>query len=275
MDSRPQERLSDSRPLVLCIGGHDPSGGAGIQADAEAIGAAGAFALTVVSALTEQNTCGLCRIHPQPADQVMEHCRTLFADSAPSVLKLGLLGSSRAARAVATLIDDHPELPVVLDPVLASGAGQQVADAAVLNQLRHNLLRRSTLITPNLPEARALSDRHAPEDCAERLLATGARWVLITGTHDTTEAVTNRLYGLNGQRREWHWPRLPGDYHGSGCTLASAIAARLALGLDMIEAVAAAQDYTWQSLAHAFHSGRCQLTPQRLHTLASPGNSPA
>lgn len=274
MDRRTEDRPTLNRPLVLCIGGHDPSGGAGIQADAEATGAAGAFALTVISALTEQNSCGLRRLHPQPADQIMDHCRTLFADSAPSVLKLGLLGSSRAARVVATLIDDHPELPVVLDPVLTSGAGQQVADAAVLNQIRHNLLHRTTLITPNLPEAQTLSDQKTPDDCAERLLAMGVRWVLITGTHDDTDAVINRLYGINGQRQQWRWPRLPGEYHGSGCTLASAIAARLALGLDMIEAVAAAQDYTWSCLEHAFRSGRCQLTPQRLRSESSPVAQP-
>jgi hydroxymethylpyrimidine/phosphomethylpyrimidine kinase len=261
------------RPVVLCIGGHDPCGGAGIVADAEAIQAAGAFAVTVISALTDQDTCGLRRIYPQPHEQVEAQCRTLIADSTPRAIKIGLLGSSRIVRMLSSLLDEHPALPVVLDPVLASGTGQSFVDAALLNQIQHHLLPQSTLVTPNLPEARALTGATTPADCAARLLSDGAQWVLVTGTHDDTEHVTNRLYGQENCRREWEWPRLPGEYHGSGCTLASAIAARLAWGIPLEEAVASAQDYTWRSLRHAFRSGRCQLTPNRffdLHTNYSP-----
>ena len=256
---------STQRPVVLCIGGHDPSGGAGILADAEAIRAAGAFAVTVVSALTDQDTCGLRHLYPQPPEQVEAQCRTLIHDSAPRALKIGLIGDARIAEAIVRLIDDHPTLPVILDPVLASGAGQRVADAALLDRLRQRLIPRCTLITPNLPEARTLTDTDSPTDCAGRLLEMGARWILITGTHDDTRQVTNRLHGPDGARRNWDWPRLPGEYHGSGCTLASAIAARLALGMPLMDAVDAAQAYTWKSLQQAFRSGRCQLTPNRFY----------
>lgn len=259
--------VNASRPVALCVGGHDPSGGAGILADAEAIVAAQAFAVTVVTALTDQDTCGLRHIYPQPADQVETQCRRLIADSAPLVLKIGLLGSSGVVRALARIIQDHPDLPVILDPVLTSGTGQQVVDAALLNQLRTHLFHRCTLVTPNLPEARTLTDADSPDACAARLLGAGIRWALITGTHDDTEQVTNRLYGADGTRQQWDWPRLPGDYHGSGCTLASAIAARLAWGMGMAEAVASAQEYTWGSLNHAFRTGRCQMTPNRLYHL--------
>lgn len=255
-------------PVVLCVGGHDPSGGAGILADSEAIQAAKAFAVTVVTALTDQDTCGLRQMRPQPANQVEAQCRYLVADSPPRAIKIGLLGSSKIVRALGTLIDEHPKIPVVLDPVLAAGTGQEFVDAALLNQLRHHLVRRCTLVTPNLPEARALTDAKTPEDCAARLMTAGARWVLITGTHDDTEQVTNRLYGPNGHCRSWDWPRLPGDYHGSGCTLASAVAGRLAWGMGMVDAIASAQAYTWKSLRLAFRSGRCQLTPNRLHDLS-------
>lgn len=258
---------SPDRPVVLCVGGHDPSGGAGILADAEAIRAAGAFAVTVVSALTDQDTCGIRRLYPQPAEQVEAQCRALLEDSKPRALKIGLIGSSRIVRVLNGLIDEHPGLPLVLDPVLASGAGQQVVDAALLNQIKHNLVRRSTLITPNLPEACTLADSGEPSQCARRLLAAGARWVLITGTHDETPNVVNRLFGADGSMQEWDWPRLPDDYHGSGCTLASAIAARLALGKGMIEAVGEAQAYTWECLNRALRTGRCQLIPDRLHGL--------
>jgi hydroxymethylpyrimidine/phosphomethylpyrimidine kinase len=251
-------------PTVLCIGGHDPSGGAGVGADAEAVRAAGCFALTVISALTEQDTRGLRRIYPQPAEQVEAQCQALLEDSAPRALKIGLVGSSRIVRLLAALIDAHPDLPVVLDPVLAAGAGQPTADAALVNQLRTHLVRRATLVTPNLPEAQTLGDAQEPRRCARRLLQAGARWVLITGTHDETPQVTNRLFAADGSERDWTWPRLPGVYHGSGCTLASAAAARLALGQSVTQAVDAAQAYTWTSLERAMRSGRGQLTPNRL-----------
>jgi hydroxymethylpyrimidine/phosphomethylpyrimidine kinase len=256
---------ASERPLVLCIGGHDPSGGAGILADAEAVQAAHAFPLTVITALTEQDTCGLAQIHPQPAEQIEAHCRRLMNDSPPNVLKIGLIGGADIARMLVQLIDELAKVPVVLDTVLATGAGQSVADSALLDELRGALVPRCTLVTPNLPEARALTGAGAPEDCAERLLAAGAPWVLITGTHDDTEAVTNRLFGADGQSLAWDWPRLPGEYHGSGCTLAGAIAARLAHGMTMEQAVASAQAYTWTALERALRTGRCQLTPNRLH----------
>lgn len=257
-------------PTVLCIGGHDPSGGAGILADAEAVRAAGAFALTVVTALTDQDTGGLRGIYPQAPEQVDAQCRALLEDSRPRAVKIGLVGNSRIVRVLGALVDSQPDLPLVLDPVLASNAGQEMVDAALLNQLRNHLVRRATLVTPNLPEACTLADSQDTGRCARRLLELGARWVLITGTHDTTPEVTNRLYAADGAERAWSWPRLPGEYHGSGCTLASAIAARLALGWPMVEAVAAAQEYTWASLDQAVRTGRGQLTPNRLFKLPTP-----
>ena len=256
-----------ARSVLLCVGGHDPSGGAGIQADAEAARAAGVHAVCVVSCLTTQDTCGVRRLWPQPPEQIEEQCRLLLADSPVAALKVGLLGSSRTARSLTALASENPDLPLVLDPVLTSGSGEPVADAALLNQLRKTLLARCTLITPNLPEARALSGGSDPETCARRLLESGCRWILITGTHEARDDVVNRLYGSDGTRREWIWPRLPHQYHGSGCTLASAIAARLVRGADMETAATEAQAYTWESLDRAWRTGHCQLTPNRLFAL--------
>ena len=263
-----------SPATVLCIGGHDPSGGAGIIADAEAVRAAGAHAVTVITALTEQDTARLRRLYPQPPEQIEAQCQAMLADARPRAIKIGLVGSSRVARAIAAVIDSAPDIPVILDPILATGAGQSVADAALLNQLRQHLVSRASLVTPNLPEARELTDATDGDSCARRLLERGARWVLVTGTHDGTEAVVNRLYRLGAETRAWSWPRLPGEFHGSGCTLASAIAARIAIGLGMPEAVAEAQDYTWTSLARARRTGAGQLTPDRLHAL-NPEPQPA
>jgi hydroxymethylpyrimidine/phosphomethylpyrimidine kinase len=254
-------------PAVLCAAGHDPSGGAGIGADGEAIRAAGAHALSVVTCLTTQDSCGLRRLWPQPPTQVDEQCRLLLADSRVTAIKIGLLGDTALLRTLVGVIQDHPDLPVVLDPVLATGAGQSVADAALCNQMRQRLFPAVTLLTPNVPEAQTLSDAVAPDDCAEHLLRLGCMWVLITGTHASGEQVTNRLYGRNGSRASWDWPRLPGEYHGSGCTLASAIAGRLALGQEVPQAVAEAQAYTWKTLSQARRTGRCQLTPNRFFAL--------
>ena len=257
-------------PIILCIGGHDPSGGAGIQADAEAARANGIHAATVVSCLTRQDTQGLRGLWPQPVAEVEAQCRLILADSQVRAIKIGLLGSPDLARWLYQLADEHPELPLILDPVLASGAGQRVANPDLLDQMREHLLGRCHLATPNLPEAQALSCVQAPDDCAARLLASGCRWLLITGTHDDSPEVINRLYGQDGSQHAWSWPRLPEEYHGSGCTLASAIAARLALGQTIEKAVAAAQDYTWQSLNRATRTGQGQWTPNRLFALDHP-----
>ena len=261
---------SELSSVLLCIGGHDPTGGAGIQADAEAARAAGIHAATVISCLTAQNTAGIRGLWPQDPAQIETQCRLILADSQVNAIKLGLIGSSRLARWLCHFVDEQPDLPLVLDPVLASGAGQSVVDADLFNQIRHHLLGRCLLATPNLPEAQALSGARAPEDCARAILASGCRWVLITGTHAETAEVINHLYGHDGSHQTWRWPRLPHSYHGSGCTLASAIAARLALGQPMVAAVAEAQEYTWHSLQAATRTGREQWTPNRLFRLEPP-----
>jgi len=265
---------ADLRPVLLCVGGHDPSGGAGIQADAEAARAVGVHACSVISCLTDQDTCGVVRLWPQGPQSIEDQCRRVLTDSRVGALKIGLLGSLRVVRVLCALTTEQPRLPVILDPVLASGAGQQVADAALVDQLRNNLLERCTLVTPNLPEARLLSGFREPDDCARQLLQSGCPWVLITGTHAPGDAVINRLYGRDDSRREWAWPRLDGSYHGSGCTLASAVAARIVRGLDLEDAVAEAQSYTWQSLNRALRTGHCQLTPNRLFALDGPLDGP-
>ncbi|MBK1702584.1 bifunctional hydroxymethylpyrimidine kinase/phosphomethylpyrimidine kinase [Thiococcus pfennigii] len=256
-----------SPPIVLCAGGHDPTGGAGLTADAEAVRAAGAHALGLVTCLTTQDTCGVGGVFPQPIGQIEAQWRALSADSPIAAIKIGLLGSAAVAEAVEGRVRAHPGLPVVLDPVLASGAGDPIADAALVERLRHHLPGACTLMTPNLPEARTLAGAQDPDACAAALRRAGCRWVLITGTHAAEAEVVNRLYGPDGCRHAWRWPRLPGHYHGSGCTLASAIAARLARGDEPIEAIAAAQAYTWEALARARRTGRCQLTPNRLFAL--------
>ncbi len=258
-------------PQILCISGHDPGGGAGIQADIEAAAANGAHACTIISCLTDQDSCDVHRLLPQPLPQVLNQARRVLADSPIAALKIGLLGDAGLARGLGELLAERPDLPVILDPVLASGAGTALADRALQQALRE-LLPRVGLLTPNSLEARRLAAAGDDLDaCAERLLELGAGAILITGTHEDEDEVVNCLYRRRSATERWCYRRLPASYHGSGCTLAAAIAARLAAGEPLAEAVRSGLDYTWHSLEAGWQSGRCQPIPDRLFSLRRGG----
>lgn len=258
-----------SIPLVLCLSGHDPSGGAGLQADIEAIAANGAQACTLVTCLTLQDSCGVLEVRPVDGDWLVRQAELLFTDSRFQAIKIGIIPDLETLKAILAILERHPGIPVVLDPVLAAGGnGTSLTSVSTLDKVRDRLLPRVTLITPNGVEARALVPGEADlPGCAGRLLAWGCRWVLITGGHEPQAEVVNRLYNQDGLVDEMSWPRLPGGFHGSGCTLASAIAAHLGRGETMPTAVRLAQSYTWESLARAFRTGRCQLVPDRFPSL--------
>ncbi len=255
---------SAALPVLLAIGGHDPSGGAGIQADSEAAAAVGVHCCSAITCITVQNTSGLRALIPQAPEQVRAQCEAVLADTPVAAIKIGLIGDARLVPMLAAMLTDVPHIPVVFDPVLATGAGDTVSDAALLEQLRRDLLPRATLLTPNLPEALQLAGTDDRELAVQRLLDVGCAHLLITGTHDSTATVINRLYTAQHPPRTWSWPRDPGTFHGSGCTLASAIAARLALGLTLEAAISQAQHYVAATLTHAYRSGKAQLTPRRL-----------
>jgi len=170
---------------------------------------------------------------------------------------------------IAEILSDYPDVPVILDPVQASGRGDELASDEMTRAMRELLLPLTTIVTPNSIEARRLAEADDDDEpslaaCAERLLGLGVEYVLITGTHEATPKVVNTLYGGKGVVRSDSWERLPASYHGSGCTLASAIAAMLANGLEMSEAVREAQDYTWHTLKKAYRPGMGQFLPDRL-----------
>ncbi|MDH4174092.1 MAG: hydroxymethylpyrimidine/phosphomethylpyrimidine kinase [Betaproteobacteria bacterium] len=245
-------------PNVLAIAAADPTGGAGLQADILTLASLGCHPLSVLTALTVQDTHGVTALHLVPAAQVAAQARCVLADAPARAIKIGVFGSAENAQAIAAILDAHPGVPVVLDPVLASARGDALGDAAALQALRELLLPRATVATPNSVEARALGG-------AAALLALGCRHVLVTGAHEPGDEVVNVLHGAAGIEREDRWPRLPGSYHGSGCTLASALAARLAHGDALAEAVRRAQDYTWCALERGYRPGGGQHVPDRLH----------
>lgn len=256
-------------PLVLVFAASDPSSGAGIQADILALASLGCHPLTAISALTVQDTVGVQSVHPVSAELLEQQARVILEDMPVAAFKIGLIGSVENVLAIAEIVSDYPEIPLIFDPVLASGRGDELSDEEIISAMREMLLPQTTLLTPNAPEARRLAESDDDESepsveiCAQRLIAMGAQYVLITGTHENTPQVVNILFGPEGEIRRDTWERLPGSYHGSGCTLASAIAGCIAGGASIEDAVRDAQDYTWQTLANGFRAGMGQFIPDR------------
>ena len=256
-------------PIVLAFAATDPSGGAGLQADVLTLASMGCHPLTVVTAATIQDTMGIEEIMALDAEWVADQARCVLEDMPVTAIKIGVTGSIENITAIAEVVSDYPEVPLVLDPVLASGRGDELATDEMISALRELLIPQTTIITPNSIEARRLVQEDGEDDldlaeCASRLLALGCEYVLITGTHENTTQVVNTLYSQEGVVRTDSWERLPGSYHGSGCTLASAIAATIANGLNISDAVKDAQEYTWQTLKAAFRPGMGQHIPDRL-----------
>jgi len=243
-------------PLVLTFAASDPTGGAGLQSDLLTLAALGCHPLSAVTGITVQDTRGVDSLDAVETSLVERQAAKLLAEMKVSAFKLGVLGSAANARAIAAIVSRHPSVPLVLDPVLASGRGDPLASEELIAVLLADLVPRATLATPNSIEAQRLGGSRA-------LLERGCKYVLVTGTHDATKDVVNVLHDKRGKVREDRWPRLPGSYHGSGCTLASAIAAKLAHGLEIGEAARAAQDFTWRSLSAGFRPAEGQFVPWR------------
>ena len=263
--------MSESFPLVMTFSATDPSGGAGLQADLLTISSMGCHPLSVVTAITVQDTSGVDDILPIDPEWVVDQARAMLEDVPVAAFKIGLLGSVENIAALAEVMADYPDIPLVLDPILASGRGDELANEDMLDAMRELLIPQTTIITPNSMEARRLAldedndeDDPSLEECARRMLRMGCEYVLITGTHEQLPKVTNILYNEQGIVRSDSWARLPGIYHGSGCTLASAIAALMAQGVTVPDAVKEAQEYTWQTLNAGFRPGMGQHIPDRL-----------
>jgi len=255
---------------VLTFAATDPSGGAGLQADILALASMGCHPLSVVTAITVQDSVGVESFLAIDPDWVADQARCILEDMPVAAFKIGMLGSTEIVTVIAEVVSDYPDIPLVLDPVFASGRGDEFAGDDMVAAIRELLVPQSTVITPNTIELRRLAqddDDEAGADLGElarHLLDIGCEYVLVTGTHESTPEVINSLYHREGLVRSDSWQRLPGSFHGSGCTLASALAANLARGLEMGEAAYEAQDYTWQALQYGFRLGMGQYIPDRL-----------
>ncbi len=268
--------MTETPPIVLTFAATDPSSGAGLQADILALASIGCHPLSVVTGITVQDTVGVESVMALDADWVNDQARTILEDVQIAAFKLGLLGSVENIAVIAEIVADYPNVPLIIDPILTSGRGDELANDEMQAAMCELLFPQATLITPNSLEARRLAFYEEGEEilhtsldeAAIRLLEMGAEYVMITGTHERSVDVVNSLFGSNssgasGLIKAYHWERLVGSYHGSGCTLTSAIAACLAHGLSMEEAIQEAQEYTWQTLKNGFRPGMGQFIPDR------------
>ena len=238
-------------PRVLSIAGSDSGGGAGIQADLKAFAACGVHGMTAITAITAQNTVGVTGVHPIPPEVILAQVRAVASDIGVDAVKIGMLGDRPTIEVVARALDELPAgTPVVLDPVMVSESGSRLLDPSARTSLTELLLPRSTVLTPNVPEAQALLDDDGePHVTAlvRELHALGPRVVVITGGH-RDEAIDvffdgDRLVELPGPRHA------DGAAHGSGCTHASVLAARLALGDDPLQAARTAKELAARAVA--------------------------
>lgn len=252
-------------PVVMAFSGNDPTGGAGIQADIEAIASMGCHAAPIITCLTVQDTHNVKEVTVCDPELILRQAQAVLTDMPVAAIKIGLLGSVETAHALSHILQQHPHLPVILDPILSAGGGTPLANQALIKAIADELLPLTSILTPNTPEARRLTQQeNSLDECGLSLLEQGCEFVLITGTHDNSEGVTNRLYGDARLMESYDWPRLPGSYHGSGCTLASAIAGSIARGNAPAAAVHEAQQYAWETLHQAYSFGSGQALPNRL-----------
>jgi len=263
LQNRNMRRRSDLPVSVLTIAGSDSGGGAGIEADLRTFAAHGVHGLCVITAVTAQNTRSVTAIEPLAPRMVQAQLDAVFADFRIGAVKLGMLATPGIVRTIAKTLLAHPRVPVVVDPVLVATTGARLGRESLIAPLRRALLPRADLLTPNVPEAEALLGRRLRGErdllqAARDLIDLGAHAVLLKGGHIAGSEIADLLL----TRKSAHWfrhARIDAEGHGTGCTLASAVAANLALGLALPQAVGNAIDYVHRALAAGYSPGRGRL----------------
>ncbi len=263
--------MSFKPPVVLVFAGNDPSGGTGLAADILALASLGCHALPVVTALTVQDTANMVDFQPVESEWIDDQARQVLEDMHVNAIKVGMTASVENLAVIAAIASDYPQIPLILDPVLTSGQGDTLSEDEMIGAMRELLLPHTLIMTPNSIEARHLAAEDQDEQhdlaldiAAQRLIGCGCQYVLVTGAHENNPQVINALYSAQGRVSSLNQARLPGSYHGSGSTLAAALAGLIANGADIPTAAKEAQDYTWQALSGAYRPGMGQLIPDRL-----------
>ncbi len=259
---------------VLIIAGSDSGGGAGIQADIKTTTALGGYAMTAITAITAQNTLGVAGVHEVPVDVITQQMRAVLEDLGADAIKTGMLYSSAVIESVAACLEElQVKAPLVLDPVMVAKGGAELLEGSAVEALKAELIPRATLVTPNLPEAEVLTGLSikTPDDQAragEKILSMGAHAVLVKGGHGQGELVTDVLISTDSERQDFTAPRIDTKHtHGTGCTLASAIATRLAQGCPAPVAVVDARAYVLEAIRTAPGFGHGHGPLNHVHTL--------
>ncbi len=255
----------------MSFSGLDSTGGAGLQADIETCSALGCHCSPVATVLTAQDTRNAIDYLPVNATFIIEQARAILEDFQVNCFKIGLISSIAVVETLHTLLNDYKHIPAVLDPVISAGGGAVLCTDEVVEAIKQLLLPLTTIIVPNTIEAKQLApEADTIEACAYEILEHGCNYVLITGSHEPSQQIVNRLYGYNKQLQTFTWERLHAQYHGSGCTLAAALASYIAQGFDIISASREAQGFTWKTLKHGQRIGMGQLIPNRLFWADTP-----
>jgi len=267
------QTLSAAWPVVLSVAGFDPSAGAGIAADLKTFAAHNCYGVAAISALTVQNSQGVAAVHPVDPQVLRESIRCLLADGKVRAIKIGMLSNLATAEVVRELLESTPGLPTVLDPVVTSSNGVQLLDGPGLDFLRRELIPRVSVLTPNLDEAAALTDLavdnlESMKASARKLVEMGARAVVVTGGH-LEKAIDVLLDGA--EMESFVGDRIrPDNTHGTGCTFSSAVAANLALGRQLRDAVVLAKAYVAEAIRKAYPVGPGRLPLNHLYRLIQP-----
>lgn len=248
---------------MLVLSGLDPSGGAGIQADIQAITAIGCHPLPVVTCLTVQDTCNVHDASAVEPDLIRRQLECVAADAPIHAIKTGALGSAAIVDVLVDFVRARPGIPLITDPVIKAAGGGDLADNELVTAMKERLFPLAELITPNGIELAILGESEDPEQAAHRLLSGGCNSVLVTGGHGTGLHIVNTLYNHSTQPMHWEIERIGGEYHGTGCTLAAAIAAGRAQGLSPRAAISQAQNYVHRTILHALKVGQGQPVPDR------------
>ena len=266
-------QLSAGWPVALSIAGFDPSSGAGIAADLKTFGAHGCYGVAALTALTIQNTQGVYAVYPTEPAVLKETIAALLADGRVKAIKIGMLANRANAEVVSEILESNPALPSVLDPVIRSSSGKDLMDDSCQAYLRDELMKRAHVITPNLFEASAMTglrveNLDAMKAAARKLVEMGARAVVVTGGH--LDKATDVLYDGSGLEVFIGDRVKPDNTHGTGCTFSSAIAAHLALGRQLREAVVLAKAYVTEAVRKAYSVGPGRVPLNHLYRMVQP-----
>lgn len=242
---------------ILTIAGSDPCGGAGIQADIKTISALGGYAMAAITAITVQNTRKVYKVYPVQADRVGDQIRTVLDDIMPDAIKIGMMATAEITEVLCQIFSDYPHIPLIVDPVILSTSGHQLLEKRGIDILLSDFLQRFDLITPNLAEAALLSGMD--DVCTlgdmklagEKILSLGARAVLIKGGHLPGDALTDILMTPEAEYEFTGRKLVTRNTHGTGCTLASAIATGIGQGMPMESAVARSHRYVHKAIQQA------------------------